>query len=281
MKHYPTAKTHLLDDRVADVRLVSVGSYRTQPHQHDEYMFLVPRTGQLVLNVESNVSPLRVAPMSFVVVPPKLLHDTHGFRAQQEHVAVYVASDFVAYCERKARKSLSCAKIGVCAAPLALLNAVRLASGAEPRNVPELAAFRRELTARTLAATCIEAGLISDVLSLTRAEARRERVMDIQSFLDSTLDQAIGLERISHEFGLSQRTLTRMFREVTGESIVEYQSRQRVRHASLLLQSPGMSVVKAAAAVGLDSPSYLARLFRKHGEALPRSLKARASADTK
>ena len=59
----------------------------------------------------------------------------------------------------------------------------------------------------------------------------------------------------------------------TGESIVDYQSLQRVRHASLLLQTPGVTVVTAAAAVGLDSPSYLARLFRKYGQALPRSFK--------
>ncbi|MEM5367160.1 helix-turn-helix domain-containing protein [Paraburkholderia azotifigens] len=71
-----------------------------------------------------------------------------------------------------------------------------------------------------------------------------------------------------------RRTLTRMFRDVAGESIVDYRSRQRVRHASLLLQSPGMTVVTAAAAVGLDSPSCLARLFRKCGQALPRSFKA-------
>jgi transcriptional regulator GlxA family with amidase domain len=98
-------------------------------------------------------------------------------------------------------------------------------------------------------------------------------VKDIQTFLDSTLDQSISLDRIAYEFGLSRRTLTRMFRDVTGESIVDYQSRQRVRHASLLLQTPGVTVVTAAAAVGLDSPSYLARLFRKYGQALPRSFK--------
>ncbi|RQR24550.1 AraC family transcriptional regulator [Burkholderia sp. Bp9143] len=274
VKHYPTASTHLSEDRVADVRQVSIGDYRTQPHEHDEYMFLLPRTGQLILNVESNASPLRVAPMSFVVVPPRRLHDTHGYRTQQEHVAVYVASDFVAYCERKAQRRLSCAKISIWSAPLPLLNAVRLATDTAQRDVGELAAYRKELTNKTLAATCVEAGLSSGHLPLTPADARRELVKDIRAFLDSTLDQSIGLDRVAYEFGLSRRTLTRMFRDVTGESIVDYQSRQRVRHASLLLQSPGMTVVMAAAAVGLDSPSYLARLFRKHGQALPRSFKA-------
>jgi AraC-like DNA-binding protein len=273
VKHYPTAHTHLSGDRVADVRQVSVGDYRTQPHEHDEYMFLLPRTGQLILNVESNAAPLRVAPMSFVVVPPRRLHDTYGYREQQEHVAVYVASDFVAYCERKAQRALSCARISIWSAPLPLLNAVRLATETGARNGGELAAYRRDLTARMVAATCVEAGLTPEHVPLTAVDARRELVKDIQTFLDSTLDQSISLDRIAYEFGLSRRTLTRMFRDVTGESIVDYQSRQRVRHASLLLQTPGVTVVTAAAAVGLDSPSYLARLFRKYGQALPRSFK--------
>jgi AraC-like DNA-binding protein len=273
VKHYPTAHSHLSGDRIADVRQVSVGDYRTQPHEHDEYMFLLPRTGQLIVNVESNAAPLRVAPMSFVVVPPRRLHDTHGYRPQQEHVAVYVASDFVAYCERKAQRTLSCARTSTRSTPLPLLNAVRLATETGSREGDELAIYRRDLTARMVAATCVEAGLTSEHVPLSAAEARRELVKDIQMFLESTLDQSIGLDRIAYEFGLSRRTLTRMFRDVAGESIVDYQSRQRVRHAALLLQAPGMTVVTAAAAVGLDSPSYLAQLFRKYGQALPRSFK--------
>nr|WP_276536002.1 helix-turn-helix transcriptional regulator [Burkholderia multivorans] len=125
-----------------------------------------------------------------------------------------------------------------------------------------------------VAATCIEAGLTARYVPQTAADTRDELVRDIQQFLDATLDQPITLDRIAYEFGVSRRTLTRLFRDATGESIVEYQSRQRVRQASLLLQTPGTTVVMAATAVGLNSPSYLARLFRKYDRALPRSFKA-------
>jgi AraC-like DNA-binding protein len=277
MRHYPTTHTHLRGDRVADVRQVSVSHYRTRSHEHDEYMFLLPRTGQLIVNVESNAAPLRVSPRSFVVVPPQRAHDTHGREASQEHVAVYVASDFVAWCERKARRTLSCAQISIWSAPLPLLNAVRLATeagtGTHDRLSSELSSYRTDLTARMVAATCIEAGLTSAPVRLAPADARRELVKDICRFLDVTLDQPLGLDRIAYEFGMSRRTLTRVFRDVTGESVVDYQSRQRVHQASLLLQAPGVTVVSAAAAVGIDSPSYLARLFRRFGQELPGSLK--------
>lgn len=273
MKPYPTAPRHLCGDRIADVRHVAVGEYRTQPHRHDdEFMFLLPRTGQLVLNVESNVAPVRIAPKSFVVVPPQRLHDTRGYRPGQTHVAVYVASDFVTFCERKARRKLSHARISIWSAPLLLLDAVRVATEtARAAEMPstELAAFRADLAARTLAASCVEAGLTAAVLPPNPRDARAEIVRDICAFLDATLDQPVPLERIAYEFGVSRRALTRVFRDVTGESVVDYQSRRRVEVALTLLNSPGMTVLAAAAAVGIESPSYLARLFKRYGHAPP------------
>jgi transcriptional regulator GlxA family with amidase domain len=56
-----------------------------------------------------------------------------------------------------------------------------------------------------------------------------------------------------------------MVRELTGDSFVEYQSRQRVLHGATLLSLPGTTVVTAAAVVGVESPSYLARLFTRDG----------------
>jgi AraC-like DNA-binding protein len=271
--HYPTAHSHLSGDRVADIRKVSVGNYRTQPHEHDEFMFLLPRTGQLILNVDSNVAPLRVKPASFVVVPPRHMHDTHGHRTRQEHVAVYVASDFVKWCEMKARRHVSGTRVSIRSARRPLCDAVRLATQAEAAEPDELAALRRDLTMQMVAATCVEAALTAEPAPSDLAAARRELVADIKAYVDATLDRPVGLDLIAYEFGLSRRTLTRLFRDSTGESVVEYQMRQRVRQASLLLRMPGVTVMAAATAVGVDSPSYLARLFRKLGEPLPRSFK--------
>ncbi|MCI3208045.1 AraC family transcriptional regulator [Pandoraea capi] len=277
MKPYPTAQRHLCGDRIADVRHVSVGEYRTQPHMHDdEFMFLLPRTGQLVLNVETNVSPVRISPKSFVVVPPRRMHDTRGYRVGQAHVAVYVASDFVSFCERKASRKLSCSRATIWSAPLLLLDAVRVATTQPSPDAAfssELAIFRADLAAQTLAASCVEAGLTSAPLPADRGDAQVEIVRDIRMFLDSTLDQPVSLDRIAYEFGLSRRTLTRLFRDLTGETVVDYQSRRRVEVAAALLSAPGMTVLSVAAAVGLDSPSYLARLFKKYGYAPPNAFK--------
>jgi len=50
-------------------------------------------------------------------------------------------------------------------------------------------------------------------------------------------------------------------------------SRQRVARAAELLSVSGTTVLAASMAVGVESPSYLARLFIKHGQPLPKSFK--------
>jgi len=69
---------------------------------------------------------------------------------------------------------------------------------------------------------------------------------------------------------LSRRHLTHIFRESTGESIGDYQTRQRVARAAKLLSGSGTTVLAASMAVGVKSPpiwpgflSSMASRFRK------------------
>jgi AraC-like DNA-binding protein len=273
MKTYPTTSTHIPPDRVSTVRRVSVPGYCTELHEHDEYMFLLPRAGLLVLNIESNTAPVRIPPMSFAVVPPKRFHETHGDRGAQEHIAVYVQSDFVAFCEGKASRAMSKDRVMVYPAPWPLLSAVRLRSLELGHVSSDLAGYRSDLVDRVVATSCIEAGLAGKPTRLAPSDARRDLIEDIKAFLDATLSQRLEIDRVADEFGLSRRHLTRIFRESVGETVVGYQSRQRVARAASLLKSPGTTVVVAAAAVGIESPSYLARLFSKYGEPLPGTFK--------
>jgi transcriptional regulator GlxA family with amidase domain len=137
----------------------------------------------------------------------------------------------------------------------------------------ELAGYHSDLMDRMVATACIQSGLAVQPLRNNAADARCELVDDIGALLDATLSQRLDIERIACEFGVSRRSPTRMIRELTGDSIVEYQSRQRVLHGATLLSLPGTTVVTAAAVVGVESPSYLARLFTRDGKPLPGTFK--------
>jgi transcriptional regulator GlxA family with amidase domain len=137
----------------------------------------------------------------------------------------------------------------------------------------ELPRYRHDLIDRLIASACVEAVLNS---AQSRADAElscEQLVSEIKAYLDAMLAERVDIDTIALEFGMSRRHLTRVFREEAGESITDYQMRQRVMRAVALLNVPGTTVLSAAMSVGIDSPSYLARLFNKFGMPSPRTLR--------
>jgi AraC-like DNA-binding protein len=273
MKHYPTTTSHIPFGQVSTVHCICVPRYRTNLHEHDEYMFLLPRTGLLMLSMETTAAPLRIRPMSMAAVPPKRFHQTYSDCGAHEHIAVYVESDFVAFCEEKAGRQMLKDKAMVYPAPWPLLSAVRLRRQQLAENADNLAGYRLGLVNGVVATACIEAGLTGSESPQSPADLRRDLVDDIKVFLDATLAQRLDIDHVADEFGMSRRHLTRIFRELAGETMLDYVSRQRVSRAVSLLKAPGATVVAVAAAVGIESPSYLARLFHRYGKPSPRILK--------
>jgi AraC-like DNA-binding protein len=269
---YQTASSHIPPGHVSTVCRVAETGYSTALHKHEEYMFLVPRRGVLVLSSEANDLPVKIAPATLAVVRPSLLHETGSHCAENEHIAVYVESDFVSYCERKANRTLSVNKIAVCSVNRALLSAILLQSQLADHEPDDFSRYRQDLVDRLVATACVEAGL-SPALRAGPVDRHKHLIDDIKLFLNATLTEQLDLDRIAEEFSLSRRHLTRIFRESTGESIGDYQTRQRVVRAAELLSVSGTTVLAASMAVGVESPSYLARLFIKHGQPLPKSFK--------
>jgi AraC-like DNA-binding protein len=281
---YPTAASHIPADQISATCRITVPGYVTTWHQHDEFMFLLPRRGALTLQAEGHTRTQRVAADLLAVVSPRQYHQTVGNAGEHCHIAVYVEKDFVSFCARKANGRLAQrGDLTFCAPTPALLGALHLhdlsAPGAQTGSLPR---YRADLVDRLIASACVEAALgatpgQSVIGAGTNADStastRQYRVDQIKHFLDTTLSQRLDIDTVALEFGMSRRHLTRVFRDETGESIVGYLTRRRVERAAALLRVPGTTVLSAAISVGIDSPSYLARLFVKHGLPLPGSLK--------
>ena len=88
-------------------------------------------------------------------------------------------------------------------------------------------------------------------------------VRDVRAYLAGNLDRAPDLDEVAATFHLSRRHLTRLFAQHAGGSILVYVQRLRIERAKHLLRHTGLSVLEVAHAVGLDSPSHLAGLFRR------------------
>ncbi|ELW9447370.1 helix-turn-helix transcriptional regulator [Burkholderia cenocepacia] len=276
---YQTSKSHIPADRVAATRRITMADYVTSWHEHEEFMFLLPSQGTLTLTSECSKHSQRIGAGVLAMVPAGIFHDTASNPGEHCHTAIYAERDFVSFCARKSNVRIARGDAPrYCVPPPALLGALRLQTQFdtvdETEEAHDMARYQNDLVDRLIASACVAAVLGAAPSDANPKVSRGQLVSEIKAYLDVMLAERIDIETIASEFAISRRHLTRIFREETGESLTDYQLRQRVMRARSLLNVPGTTVLSAALSVGIESPSYLARLFTKFGLPAPRDLKA-------
>lgn len=81
----------------------------------------------------------------------------------------------------------------------------------------------------------------------------------VQDVIDARFSQALPLDVLACEVGVSERTLTRLFRATTGMTPLRYQQTLRLERAERLLDS-GWTVESTARSVGFSDARMLRRL---------------------
>lgn len=90
----------------------------------------------------------------------------------------------------------------------------------------------------------------------------RQKIDELRAWIDSRLNETIGLDDVASRFGLSRSVLTREFRRHTGKSWVDYCNGRRIEKAAQILASGGSSITDAALASGFANLSYFHRQFK-------------------
>ena len=89
-----------------------------------------------------------------------------------------------------------------------------------------------------------------------------ERLLQVCQHLKAYPDDCRTLEEWGSEIGVSNRTLSRLFRLEMGISFSEWRQQARILAALPMLLS-GMSVLEASLAVGYETPSAFSAMFRR------------------
>lgn len=77
-------------------------------------------------------------------------------------------------------------------------------------------------------------------------------------------DEAFDVAKLAESLAMSERTLRRRLRELTGLSPVEFMRRQRLERARDYLENGSyQTVAEVARAVGIASPGYFSRVYRE------------------
>lgn len=104
--------------------------------------------------------------------------------------------------------------------------------------------------------------LMARLWQKSRLPARSAHVAEALGIIDKRYASELTVLAIAQELHIHPTYLHKLFREETGHSVCEYIQHVRLEHARLLL-GENYTLRDAAAAVGISSPQYFSKLFKR------------------
>jgi two-component system response regulator YesN len=97
----------------------------------------------------------------------------------------------------------------------------------------------------------------------TQTDRGLEIVVQINGYIERNLSNDLSLGRLARVVYLNPAYLSRLYKQVSGIGLSDFVTEKRMATAKEILRSTDMKIQDIASAVGLDSPSYFARLFKR------------------
>ncbi|WP_175639654.1 AraC family transcriptional regulator [Metabacillus schmidteae] len=110
--------------------------------------------------------------------------------------------------------------------------------------------------------------------SLSKQEDGKLLIQRICGYLTRNFDQKISIQNLCQLFNISPRHLNRLFKQETGQTIVEMVHNIRIEKAKQYLVETDEKVINVAIRVGYDDPAFFSRLFRRIVGCSPGKFKA-------
>lgn len=103
-----------------------------------------------------------------------------------------------------------------------------------------------------------------------RAKLRElERLAPVFKQIDESYSDKLTVEQLANLTGLSRYHFSRLFKQLTDKSLMEYINWIRINKSEELLRNTSMSISEIAEACGFNDIYYFSRTFRKHKELSP------------
>lgn len=148
------------------------------------------------------------------------------------------------------------------------------------RNIPVVVLTGQVLTEEDMArlnrgvASVLSKGVCTVAETLSHIEtslARKQKlgsetqrlVRKAMAYIHTHYAHSISLDDVASSVGLSERHLTRSFRQEMGTTLVSYLNRYRVKQAKTHLEAGDKNITEVAMEVGFSDSSYFARVFRR------------------
>ncbi|MCR5748566.1 MAG: response regulator [Lachnospiraceae bacterium] len=88
-------------------------------------------------------------------------------------------------------------------------------------------------------------------------------VEEAKHYIEENYSKDISLDEVSGKVDVSPYYFTRLFKEETGETFLEYLTKLRIEKAKELMRKPEASIKDICIEVGYSDPNYFSRIFKK------------------
>ena len=98
---------------------------------------------------------------------------------------------------------------------------------------------------------------------------KRDSVADAMCYIQQHYAEPLTLDKIAHDLNYSAPHLSLLFKERTGQTMIDYVIQKRLQVASTLLVKTDATLQEIAHHIGYKDPYYFSRLFKKHKNCSP------------
>lgn len=102
---------------------------------------------------------------------------------------------------------------------------------------------------------------------------KKSLIHDCQKFIDENYAKNILVTDVAKYVGASPSYLSRVFKEVTGQTIIATLNQKRLEKAKDYLENTDMKIFEIADALGFDNTTYFSHFFKKYTNVSPKEYK--------
>ncbi|MFC0216502.1 helix-turn-helix domain-containing protein [Paenibacillus chartarius] len=249
------------------------GPFERTQHMHEMFELYYLYEGQRLYFVRDR--SYHVLPGDLVLIPQREAHSVSDYgKPGHERVVMNFSGAFLGGMLEEAPYLLDAYGLP---SPI-----VRLDAGGRREAEELLGRMIREAEQDRLGREFALRGLLGELLLFIVRFARTHRVAapehvsplhgkisDIVRYLNARYAEPVRLDELAEQFDISGPYLSRMFKEITGFSLIEYVQLMRVREAQRLLETTNEKVIAVAEHVGFGSLVQFGRVFRQLTKTTP------------
>lgn len=102
------------------------------------------------------------------------------------------------------------------------------------------------------------------------SEARLRQLAEVFNYISLHYSEKLTTAALADRFFLNEQYFCKLFKQATGQSVIDYINRMRIDKAAVHLEQTSESATDIAAKVGFDDPNYFSRMFKRYRNVSPR-----------